>query len=435
MRWDLWFRQPERDFGAAGVADGLGAVAPMDRGILSTPGSSQGMGTSTSRGLACGTSGPRVACDRVAVEDSFAEPNDPGVMISVRELFDAGHFAGVVAVCTEALELRPTDAGLLFERARAWAALRRLDQAQGDLRELLRLHPRCGQAYRMLGQLLARSGKLATAREAFRRALQLNSGDLLAREQFLEVESKLAARILRERLVAEQSTPHREARSRRLGAEPAADGLPEPLEEVFATTRRIVIDPTAEAQPSMPTPVRAKTSRSRASSSSSRRAATANGGHSGSSSSLRRAGTVPMVHASGDSGAIRPAEIRHCETTRPISLPGATTTHARASTSTRDRASTSPMLGRPATIPGVSPHGRAPGRAHTSSVPREPEPPGFAEYLVSAGVLSVERLRSALDHQRATGVTLATAVVALGLASPQRMESAVIAHQATRQLW
>lgn len=59
-----------------------------------------------------------------------------------------------------------------------------------------------------------------------------------------------------------------------------------------------------------------------------------------------------------------------------------------------------------------------------------PESPGFADYLVECGILTRERLRAAQAYQRSMRVQLATAIVTLGLASPQRIEWAAVAHQA-----
>lgn len=61
--------------------------------------------------------------------------------------------------------------------------------------------------------------------------------------------------------------------------------------------------------------------------------------------------------------------------------------------------------------------------------PSTPELPGFGEYLVTSGILSRERLRAAQAYQRSMKVQLSTAVVTLGLASPQRMAWASVAHQ------
>jgi tetratricopeptide (TPR) repeat protein len=81
------------------------------------------------------------------------------------------------------------------------------------------------------------------------------------------------------------------------------------------------------------------------------------------------------------------------------------------------------LAGRPPTQPPAKPAPRLISRGAT------PELPGFAEYLVSSGILTRERLRAAQAYQRSMRVQLTTAVVTLGLASPQRIEWAAVAHQ------
>jgi hypothetical protein len=88
------------------------------------------------------------------------------------------------------------------------------------------------------------------------------------------------------------------------------------------------------------------------------------------------------------------------------------------------------LTGRP---PAPTPAKPAPvARAITSrpikSAPT-PEAPGFGEYLVSSGILTRERLRAAQAYQRSMKVQLTTAIVTLGLATPQRIEWACVAHQ------
>jgi hypothetical protein len=84
------------------------------------------------------------------------------------------------------------------------------------------------------------------------------------------------------------------------------------------------------------------------------------------------------------------------------------------------------ITGRPATQPPAPPT-KIPSRPITRT--SVPELPGFGEYLVSAGILSRERLRAAQAYQRSMKVQLSTAIVTLGLATPQRIEWASVAHQ------
>lgn len=113
-------------------------------------------------------------------------------LLCARALYRAGQYAGVVAVCTQALELSPMDPALLLERACAWIALWRPDQAYADLHEVLLVDATCVRAYRVLGQLLLQGGKLTGARDAFRRALALAPADEEALAALQAVETRLA---------------------------------------------------------------------------------------------------------------------------------------------------------------------------------------------------------------------------------------------------
>ena len=75
------------------------------------------------------------------------------------------------------------------------------------------------------------------------------------------------------------------------------------------------------------------------------------------------------------------------------------------------------------------PHPPLPARRALPRRSTVPELPGFGEYLVATGILTRERLRAAQAYQRSMRVQLSTAIVTLGLASPQRIEWAAVAHQ------
>ena len=187
-------------------------------------------------------------------------------------------------MCSDALEAEPECLELLLVRARAHIALRRELEAQADLRDIIRIEPRCSPAYRLLGELAARRAENESAAIFFREALRLDPDDAEAREWLALV------------------TP----------ARPAA------------------------AVKKLPAPAAA-------------------------------AGRVPRTAR----GTQPPEE------------------------------------------------GRGP----------VPELPGFAEHLVAEGILSRDRLRAAQAYQRSMRVPLSTAIVALGLATPQRIEWAAVAHQ------
>jgi tetratricopeptide (TPR) repeat protein len=86
------------------------------------------------------------------------------------------------------------------------------------------------------------------------------------------------------------------------------------------------------------------------------------------------------------------------------------------------------LKGRPPTLAPARP---APRLTTSRPMPRPqtPELPGFGDYLVTAGILTRERLRAAQAYQRSMRVQLSTAIVTLGLATPQRIEWAAVAHQ------
>jgi len=79
---------------------------------------------------------------------------------------------------------------------------------------------------------------------------------------------------------------------------------------------------------------------------------------------------------------------------------------------------------------GTEPEAK-PFSAQVRPYPRSavPDQPGFSDYLVSSGILTRERLRAAQAYQRSMKVQLSIAIVTLGLATPQRIERAAVAHQ------
>jgi tetratricopeptide (TPR) repeat protein len=70
---------------------------------------------------------------------------------------------------------------------------------------------------------------------------------------------------------------------------------------------------------------------------------------------------------------------------------------------------------------------RAPAPSGVVSRTRVPEGPGFGPYLIEIGLLTPDRLKAAEAYQRSMNVKLSVAVVALGLASPLKVEWASLA--------
>ena len=303
---------------------------------------------------------------------------DRGVIATANELFEARHYPGVVAMCSDALDDEPECVPLLIVRARAHIALRRDLEAQADLRDIIRLDPQCSLAYRLLGQLAARRGEHDSAAIFFREALRLTPDDREAADWL--------------RIVDQPAPPFGGAAGR--AHVPAGEPQARPAAAV-----QILPAPAAAAGrfPSPP-PQRGPVRRA----SSEPEAAT-----------LRRVakGTEPPH----DDGPTRPfARGSSPDTPRPT-----TTMPEREVVLLTRRKDTPDEPVR--TLHGARPRPLARGPT--------PELPGFGEYLVSCGVLTRERLRAAQAYQRSMKVQLSTAIVTLGLATPQRIEWAAVAHQ------
>jgi tetratricopeptide (TPR) repeat protein len=223
---------------------------------------------------------------------------DASVIGAAVELYAARHYPGVVAACGDALDHEPGCVELRVLRAKALLRLRRDVEAQVDLREVIRLAPKCGMAYRLLGELAARRDEHESARIFLREALRLDPHDREALDWLAVVEN--------------------------------------------------MVRPTAAAEklPAIAAAV-------------------------GASIPRRAVGSQPSI----------------------------------AHDSSRD------------SRPGAGPLAR----------PRAHEGPAFGRYLIQIGLLTPDRLKAAVAYQRSMNVKLSTAVIALGLASPLKVEWAALA--------
>jgi tetratricopeptide (TPR) repeat protein len=306
---------------------------------------------------------------------------DRGVIATANELFDARHFPGVVAMCSDALEDEPECVPLLVIRARAHIALRRDLDAQADLRDIIRLDPQCSLAYRLLGQLAARRNEHESAAIFFREALRLDPDDREANEwlQIVNPSARPAA---------------------------AVQKLPAPA----AAAGRFPVPERGPVQRARPDALEAPTLRR-----GSRFA-------SGTSPPPDDSPTTPFARGSTPH---TPRPQRAGREPEPFVLLTArkAPTPARPITAIGSEPKQEPVR----TLAGAQPR-RAQSPRPLSRGPT-PELPGFGEYLVSSGILTRERLRAAQAYQRSMKVQLSTAIVTLGLASPQRIEWAAVAHQ------
>ncbi len=395
-------------------------------------------------------------------------------MATASELFEARHYPGVVALITDALDGEPDCVPLLLVRARAHMALRRDLDAQADLRDIIRLDPQCSLAYRLLGELAARRNENDSAAIFFTEALRLDPGDL-------EADTWLAI---------VQCTARPATVSRALEVPRFAKGTHAPDDErptarfsgQRAELRAAAARPGFNRIPPSPAPVACIALQS-CPARAAQRPVARYGPDIQTDRDIEALPPPPNVRfASGSSSHLetyRPddgqiAQPRHAgvfktypaeshthdsiveteERTAPDPRPRA---HSEPASFARGSEPSVPNLSRttldPRAMPGaqratessghVTLQGAQPVRRPLSQPSPSslsspvtpmargaiPELPGFGDYLVSTGILTRERLRAAQAYQRSMKVQLATAIVTLGLATPQRIEWAAVAHQ------
>jgi hypothetical protein len=355
----------------------------------------------------------------------FLTSVDRGVLATAAELFEGQHYSSLVAMCTDALEDEPECVPLLLMRARARMALRRDLDAQADLRDVIRLDPQCALAYRLLGELAVRRDEYDSAATFFREALHLAPGDREAADWLQIAEASIRPAAVAKKLPAPATAAGRFPPA---GAPDARRSRPE-SQPRFARGTNTPAPGSYEEQPTQPF------------------ARGSDRPGPGWARSEPRAAT-PAPLPPPDHGGLdkRPAPApNHAGAFRIVPLPEQNNARAfyveplpaRELTAAIDEVIplVTPKHGEPSTARGrpsshVPPAKPAP-RLSSRPQPRVaiPELPGFGEYLVSVGILTRERLRAAQAYQRSMKVQLATAIVTLGLATPQRIEWAAVAHQ------
>jgi hypothetical protein len=294
-------------------------------------------------------------------------------------------------MCTDALDDEPECLPLLLIRARAQIGLRRDLDAQADLRDIIRLDPSCSVAYRLLGVLAARRDDNGPAAVFFREAVRLDPGDREAHDWLMIVDAALRPAAAAPRFPAP--------------APAAGRGSPRHEPVVHPRLARGTQPPGGVATRAPAEPAREP------------------------AGEPEERPTKPFARGSERHGdtwrtpvhrpVARPREVQEVREVReaPMSL--------------ADGPLPKPTLtGRPPVQPPAKEAPRlVPRSARSATRSTTPELPGFGEYLVTAGILSRERLRAAQAYQRSMKVQLSTAIVTLGLASPQRNEGAAVAHQ------
>ncbi len=311
-------------------------------------------------------------------------------------------------MCNDALESEPDCVELIVIRARAHIALRRDLDAQSDLRDIIRMDPQCGIAYRLLGELAARRDENESAAIFFREALRLAPDDLEARDWLAIVDVSLRPAAVANKLPA-----------------PAAAAGRFPLTRAPVERGRTLTAPVTQtrpgSEPRFARGTRPPTEQDERPTQPRNRGSERTGNLWETPSPEPRDHTLDLEEAKLGEGSA-PAPI-------PAPLPPPPHVWRREvplPTSMRaPRSGTIP--GRPLTQPPAPPTKISAPRPQTRSA--VPELPGFGDYLVSSGIISRDRLRAAQAYQRSMKVQLSTAIVTLGLATPQRIEWAAVAHQ------
>lgn len=395
----LGFRPPIDHGGAAGRTQGGRAAVCRIKVLRASRGS-------------CG--GSQDGADLAA-----SSPVDRGAIAIASELFECRHYGSAVATCSSVLEDDPACVPLLLIRARCFIAMRRDADAQADLRTIIQLDSRCALAYRLLGELAARKDENASAAIFFRESIRLDPGDQDARDWLLVVDPAAAAlpvaRPSHSRAPVAQPRTATNARSlsapaRARAESPSFETRESGAPHRFARGTQSPDDDRAGQNDERPT--------------------------------RPQRGTIPFPLARG---AQRPGQLFTPAPELDESVLPAPSAGSVDETVSIRRTGSPPMrpplrptpapLPPPPTLAARPAPVRAPLPAPRRPAPRAlvrsltPELPGFGDYLVDTGVLTRERLRAAQAYQRSMKVQLATAIVTLGLATPERIEWACVTHQ------
>ncbi len=340
---------------------------------------------------------------------------DRGVIATAEELFEARHFPGVVAMCSDALESEPDCVELMVIRARAHIGLRRDLDAQADLREIIRTDPQCGIAYRLLGELAARRDENESAAIFFREAIRLDPDDYEAQDWLAIVDVSLRPAAVAKHLPAPAAAAGRFPVTRAPVERGRSSAGPNGAHRTLSAPARTEQRPGS--QPRFARGTRPPTEHDERPTKPFGRGSAHNGEFWMTPAPEPRENTMDLAEGSVES--VEPAAPRIQPTPLPLPPP--------PSVRGKEPPPFVTISGRPATQPPAAPTKIAAPRP----VVRGPTPelPGFGDYLVTAGIISRDRLRAAQAYQRSMKVHLSTAIVTLGLATPQRIEWAAVAHQ------
>lgn len=351
---------------------------------------------------------------------------DRGVIETAEELFACRHFPGVVAMCTDALESEPECVELIVIRARAHIALRRDLDAQADLRDIIRLDPSCGLAYRLLGELAARRDENESAAIFFREAIRLDPSDREAHDWLAIVDVSLRPAAVAKHIPAPAAAAGRFplARGPIERGRSAAD--PNAAHRTLSAPARTFTRPGS--QPRFARGTRPPDEHDERPTKPFPRGSAKDGALWKTPAPERRDRTMELADARTPAPAARELTMDLADGSAPAPIPPTPLPLPPPPVPLRkEPAPFFTIPGRPATQPPAPPTKIPAPRP----IPRAqtPELPGFGDYLVDAGIITRDRLRAAQAYQRSMKVQLSTAIVTLGLATPQRIEWAAVAHQ------
>lgn len=96
---------------------------------------------------------------------------------AAQQMYRAQQYTGVASLCADVLECEPDNLDLRILRARALLALRRDEEAQRELRCILRWNSETAEVFSLLSELAIRRGKLDAAVTFLKQALRLAPDD------------------------------------------------------------------------------------------------------------------------------------------------------------------------------------------------------------------------------------------------------------------
>ena len=325
---------------------------------------------------------------------------DPrSITLAASELFEQGHYPGVVAVCTDALASVADHIELRILLARALIALRQDALARRQLGLILQQDPNSSIAFELLGEIAFRADDLGSAEIYFRESTRLNAYNEGAQIWLDLVESMNRVDDLP--LVLKPKHP-RPTTERRYSAQHNSS-LQRPRRRRFPKgTEPQVASPYRDAGESA-SQLRERPSRQRS-----------------------RAGSIDVANPD------RPSTRSGCFDVMPVS-----------GLDDQTRAGDSTRVGRLGSRAGSANRRAAssPGAARLSSqqlasapapTPGQPAPGRFGSYLVDMGLLSAEQLGSALRHHQVSKMRVGEAAVVLGFISQQKLDWAALGFHCRR---